>query len=368
MKKIKKFLRTPGIFFRDYYNKKYPYVHNEQQCIENHEPILIENDLKLAQLSFGKPSFNVDVVFTWVNDQDPLWHDQLTYYASKVNKDRIGNYALDKARFESHNELYFALKSVRTNLPWVRNIYVLTNNKAVQGYEEFKNVEFVSHDEIIPSVYLPTFNSHVIEAHLHNIPGLAENFIYFNDDVFVARPLPKGHFFQANGIASLFLTGKSLKAMKQKGVITPTLSASLKVQQLIWRDYGCIVDNPLVHTYVPLKKSFFSKAWKDYSVEIESFLSNRFRTNQDLNLPTFLIPWMMFLNRQAIVSRDICYYFNIRAGSAPLKYQKLLEKKRIGHMPHSICTNDFHSENQQNQNYKQELVTFLSQYFNKVNC
>ena len=38
----------------------------------------------------------------------------------------------------------------------------------------------------------------------------AEGLEYFNDDVFVARPLPKEHFFHANGIASLFIAVPSL--------------------------------------------------------------------------------------------------------------------------------------------------------------
>lgn len=52
----------------------------------------------------------------------------------------------------------------------------------------------MDHREIIDHDYLPTFNSHVIEANLHKIPNLSEHFIYFNDDVFVAKPLQKAIF------------------------------------------------------------------------------------------------------------------------------------------------------------------------------
>ena len=37
--------------------------------------------------------------------------------------------------------------------------------------------------DIFDKSHLPTFNSMAIEVHLHQIPGLSENFIYFNDDV-----------------------------------------------------------------------------------------------------------------------------------------------------------------------------------------
>ena len=35
---------------------------------------------------------------------------------------------------------------------------------------------------LVPPEGLPLFNSHAIEAWLHRIPGLAEQFVYFNDD------------------------------------------------------------------------------------------------------------------------------------------------------------------------------------------
>ena len=31
--------------------------------------------------------------------------------------------------------------------------------------------------------HLPTYSSPAIEAHIHRIPGLSDNFIYLNDDV-----------------------------------------------------------------------------------------------------------------------------------------------------------------------------------------
>lgn len=36
----------------------------------------------------------------------------------------------------------------------------------------------VDHSDFIPKRFLPTFKSHFIEVYLHDIPGLAEPFIY----------------------------------------------------------------------------------------------------------------------------------------------------------------------------------------------
>ena len=43
----------------------------------------------------------------------------------------------------------------------------------------------MTHNEFIPAKFLPTFNSGVIECFLHKIPGLAELFVYANDDFYL---------------------------------------------------------------------------------------------------------------------------------------------------------------------------------------
>ena len=39
------------------------------------------------------------------------------------------------------------------------------------------------------------FNSRSIETKIHHIPGLAEHFIYFNDDMILLRKVSKSDFF-----------------------------------------------------------------------------------------------------------------------------------------------------------------------------
>ena len=53
---------------------------------------------------------------------------------------------------------------------------------------------------------LPTFNSHAIESQLHHIDGLAEHYLYLNDDVFFGRPVARALFFHGNGLSNFFLS------------------------------------------------------------------------------------------------------------------------------------------------------------------
>ncbi|MGN5262487.1 Stealth CR1 domain-containing protein [Aeromonas hydrophila] len=358
MRKLKKFFKNPGIFIRDHLNKKYPIIRNEIECAENEEDILMRHDLALE--SKIDIDFPIDVVFTWVDDTDPAWQLRYQQHKSQVNAEHVGRYATDPARFSNHDELRYSLGSVLKFLPWVRRIYIVTDQQCPKWLTPSDKIRIVDHSDIIDRQYLPTFNSHVIEAHLHKIPDLAEHFIYFNDDVFVARPLPAGHFFRSNGIASLFMSNKSLAIMQKKGTDTPTLSASLKSASILNQDFSFLIDHPLVHTYVPLRKSIFEESWRLYRADLKSFLSHRFRTNHDLNLATFFVPWLSYIRGVAVPSRDICYYFNARSPAAATYFKALEIAKQKGTLPHSFCANDFNSK----EKTKDSNVTLLlSRYF-----
>lgn len=359
LKKTKKLFKNPGLFFRDYLNNKYPNLYNEIKCTIEEETILLKYDLELETKS--KVDDPIDVVFTWVNDKDFIWKEKyLKYKNEKIGSH--GQYAVDIARFSNHNELFFSIKSVLINMPWVRNIYVITDNQIPKWVGEYKNIKIIDHKDIIPSKYLPTFNSHVIESYLFKISGLAERFIYFNDDVFVARPLPIGHFFKSENAMSLFLSEKSLHEMV-KHKRTPTLSASLKVGEIFKRDFNIDIDTPLVHTYVPLRKSMFEYVWRIYEADISSFLSNKFRTNEDLNLATFMVPWFTFIKGGAIPARDICYYFNIRSPAAKKHYIRLKKVKSTEMCPHSFCANDVTASIDGYDGYQFELISLLRFFY-----
>lgn len=366
MSKIKKLIKSPHLFFRDFLNRKYPVVNCEQGHSEADERATIECQAKLISLeseAVADSQHPIDVVFTWVDNKDPAWIKKYNIAQSDFDEKSAGLYSDDDSRFENHNELYYSLLSVRRYIPWIRKIFIVTDGQYPDFVADVDGINVVDHKDIIDSKYLPTFNSHVIEAYLHRIEGLSENFIYFNDDVFVARQLLPGHFFHSNGLASIFIANKSLHEMFEKGIKTPTLGASLHAQKLLNERYSICIDKPLVHTYVPLKKSAYDLAWKLFEEDISSFLGNKFRGNHDLNLATFLVPWLMYLEKQSTPAEDICYYFNIRSAHALTLYRKLLHKKKVNSQPHSFCANDFNSKSKVNFPYANALEKMLFNYY-----
>lgn len=355
--KFKKLIKNPGLFFRDYLLKKHPLYYNELQCALQEEQIIIENDLSLErQIPSELP---IDVVYTWVNHNDNIWKNK--YLSYKKNDYSYGQNATDLSRFSNNNELYFSLKSIKKFIPWVRKIYIITDNQTPEWIDLYSNVTIIDHRDIIPKEYLPTFNSHVIEAYLHKIKDLSEYFLYFNDDVFVSREIPKSHFFKSNGISSLFITKKSINAMRDKGINTPTLHACLNSRELLYDEFYIEIDTPLVHSYIPLRKNLYNEVFNKFHAEISAFSENKFRTNHDLNMATFLVPWYSYLKGYSAPYKDICYYFNIRSATAQQIYKQL---KQSNIMPHSICANDISQKGCSNINMQnEELNKTLSKIF-----
>lgn len=364
MSRIKKAILTPHLFLRDLLIKRYPVKYSELKCSIDE---LVGIKIALSEIEAiderVSNTAQIDVVFTWVDSSDLKWQEKFRKYVQAESSLRSPA-ATDQARFENHDELYFAVNSVLKNINWVRKIFIVTDSQIPNWLTSLSKGErdkiiIVDHSEIIESEYLPTFNSHVIEANLYKIPGLSEEFIYFNDDIYVARDLSKSHFFRSNGLASVFASNKVVADLTTKRV-TATSYASQNTLKLLNQYYGQVPSSLLQHTYIPLKKEVFVLAENIFHDEIKRFQHNKFRSRDDINVGTFLVPWMMYYEGEALISRDICFYFNWRSNDGKAQMKTLLKKKSEGYRPDSICTNDFIKSDEEDGTC---LSSFLTEYF-----
>lgn len=137
----------------------------------------------------------VDLVYTWVQGQDPVHREKRNYWLQRYGLDPV--VFNPDVRYVDADELRYSLRTAELFLPWVRRIFLVTDAQ-VPGWlnVDHPKVKVVDHTEIMPeSDWLPTFNSNAIEAQLHNIPGLAEHFIACNDDHFFGQPCTVDDFF-----------------------------------------------------------------------------------------------------------------------------------------------------------------------------
>jgi Stealth protein CR2, conserved region 2/Stealth protein CR1, conserved region 1 len=152
----------------------------------------------------------IDAVIAWVDGGDPKHRAKRKRYPAESGGDGKPERSANKERrFSDNDEIRFCLRSIRNHAPWVRTIWLVTDDQVPaaidrQGAEQ-ENIRFVDHREIFRGYeqLLPTFNSLAIETMLWRIEGLADRFLYFNDDVMLVGPVEPTDFFSENGKVKL---------------------------------------------------------------------------------------------------------------------------------------------------------------------
>lgn len=134
----------------------------------------------------------IDFIIPWVDGSDPAWIEQKNQYSGIAVEQGVNN-----ARFRDWGTLKYALRSIEKYAGWVHKVYLLTWGHIPDWLNtSCEKLEVIRHDEFIPKKYLPTFSSHVIELNMHRIPGLSEEFVYFNDDMLFVNPVKPDFFFK----------------------------------------------------------------------------------------------------------------------------------------------------------------------------
>jgi len=124
---------------------------------------------------------DVDMVFTYVDGNDPKYINKKAEFYNKNN--RKFNPPIRSLNID---EIRYAIYSVIKFIPWIRKIFIVTDDQKPPIGEKLLNsgkIVIIDHKDIIDTKYLPTFNSDVIESYLHKIPGLSNIFMYNNDDM-----------------------------------------------------------------------------------------------------------------------------------------------------------------------------------------
>lgn len=200
----------------------------------------------------------VDAVILWVDGSDPKLAEKRNHYLALEKKTSAHPGALP-LRFASSDEIRYCVLSILTFAPFVRNIFLVTDEQDPDLYEDIRTrfpkkadcLKIVDHKEIFRGYeqYLPTFNSSSIQALIWRIEGLSEKFIYFNDDIILIREIKEEDWFIGNR-----------PVMRGKWLLPPFRKmAGNKLKVLINKHIRNNKD------YLP-KISFYLRQWKSASL------------------------------------------------------------------------------------------------------
>jgi len=193
----------------------------------------------------------IDIVITWVDGNDSKWREQKEKYERLIKKVNLTSNS--NARYRDWDNIQYIFRGIEKYMPWINKVHFVTYGHLPSWINtNCKKLNIVNHKDFIPKEYLPTFNSNAIELNFHRIPGLAEQFINFNDDTFVLAPTFPEDFF---------VDGKP----KDMAVISPAPC---------FRDVICCIETNnfgIINDYFSINN--IKKDWKKwYSLKYGKFL------------------------------------------------------------------------------------------------
>ncbi|CAM1346004.1 Stealth CR1 domain-containing protein [Tenacibaculum crassostreae] len=298
----------------------------------------------------------IDFVVTWVDMDDPKWIKEFSKYS-----DKIDNSVNEKseARFRDHGFLRYWFRGIEKFAPWVRKIHFVTSGQKPEWLDEnHPKINLVSHSDYIPKEFLPVFNSNLIEIYMHKIPGLSEQFVYFNDDFFIINDVPETRFFE-NGLPKDIATFRTNTGISQfekmlknnirlinkhfdkKEVLKrdhdkwyhPSYGSRARITKLL-KYYNKFITLRTPHNAQPYLKSTFEDVWEHCGEELTEMSKHRFRSDNDYT-PELFKTW------QICKSNFIPYntYQDTKMFSLVIKSKKAI--KALREQSYSlVCLND----------------------------
>lgn len=264
----------------------------------------------------------VDVVFTWVDDQDPTWQaKRLKFQPDAATRD-----ATDTARFAHNDELLYALRGLFRYFEGIGQVYLVTDAQKPAFWSEFADrVILIDHHQIMgENVARPTFNSHVIESCLHKIPNLADKYLYLNDDVIIANATGVSDFFDDRSRAKVFYSKKNV--IPTNSCISEMLAAdaaAVNARELFAQHFNHYISRKFQHCPIAINRAVITMLETQFADLFTQLRQTRFRSQNDVAPSGSLYQHYALMTDQA-TSAEIAYrYLNITDQNIPSEVLRL---------------------------------------------
>jgi hypothetical protein len=236
-------------------------------------------------------------------------------------------------RFVHRDELRFSLRSVSQFAEFVRHVFLVTDRQVPEWLDtSCPRLTVVDHRDIFGGAgALPTFNSHAIESRLHHIPGLAEHFIYMNDDFLFGRRVLHTNFFHPNGVAKFFMSHAVLA-----GESLSVDHAAYNAADLLESRFGVRVTNKMKHAPYALRRSALEAMESEFPDAFAATAGHQLRSPDDIPVASSMAHYFGAFTGVAVPGTIANAYVDIgRPGYAEM-LGRILNSRRYD----VICLND----------------------------
>ena len=154
----------------------------------------------------------IPIVYLWVDGSDKEYKKKYSLLVNSRNRD--------------NDDLKYSLRSLETYMPWWKGkLYIVTDNQRPYWLMDDDNIIIVDHKDIIPEEHLPSFNTHFIHRYLHNIKGIEDNFLLFDDDFIINDSVEPVDFLKDGILINKF----------NDSIIYPDKLKDLNVRSNLWK-------------------------------------------------------------------------------------------------------------------------------------
>ena len=275
---------------------------------------------------------SIDLVYMWVDGNDPKWLEKKQRFMKKA-VNTVGRYV-------DNQELKYSLRSVEKHLPWIRKIFILTDDQTPAFLDtSHPKIEIVHHTDVIPHEILPLFNSSLIEYFICKIPDLSEHFLFANDDMFVNADLPPSFFFKDDLPIMRMLHNPlikyKLKLKKALNININTYRLAIENAFILFKKrFNIFYPISQHHNIDAFLKSDFTAVLDDvFKDELQAVYGNRFRDKTDIH--------RMLINYYALANKRGILRYADRKESCRIRVHKTNYQKYITkYNPQLFCIND----------------------------
>ena len=249
----------------------------------------------------------IDFILPWVDGNDPEWRREKSRYSptDMANSD-------SEVRYRDWDNLQYWFRAVEAFAPWVGRVHFITWGHLPAWLNvNAPKLHIVRHEDYIPKEYLPTFSSHTIELNLHRISGLSEHFVYFNDDMFLTRPVSPEDFFKNGkprdtlGLNCIFFgedsaghfNGSDLEVIntefkgQKKSIMKRDFrkwfalrnGSSLRIKTFLLSAWDWFPGFHYDHLPTDLCKGTLEEVWEKYGSVLDKTCRDRFRRESNVN-------------------------------------------------------------------------------------
>jgi len=293
----------------------------------------------------------IDLVILWVDGNDENW-------LKEKNKHLGIKGDISKNRFRDWDNLQYLFRGIDKYAPWINKVFFITWGHLPKWMDpNNEKIRIVKHEEFIPKEYLPTFNSNVIELNLHRIKDLSENFILFNDDMFILKPIKPEEFFEAGLPKDMYVEYEKKNPSERHKIIRNNSFSiinkyfykkkfikenfgkvfnmsygmkNFKTLSTLNKDGFCDIYND--HLAQCFLKSTFSKIWNLEYEKLHNACLNKFRSNTDIGQG--ICKYWQLLEGKFVPSKRMGKYFFVKEDNTKLTKVIKNQKYKI------ICIND----------------------------